>query len=330
MASEIKKANHILANFNAVSRRKQTRTTAFIDKIITERPDLADQTFYRPEEGNCAIVLMVGDEVFKMPKSKKATPEFEREIEILQLMKEHNTPFMPELTYISADKTFFSMKRIAGVTLNSVHESMSEKQMNRLALDIGAARAKIEISLRNVDFPFSKKFNRGDRHAKNVKGALKLWSNPFFQRAFAQLEPEHQEAINDFVRAAKDRKESFCHVDLHRGNILIDPKTKRLTGFVDVALAIKSKFPHREFEHTMIYYVFNERSQVKDAFRVYAQKSQGLHQINDLFAYRVLGNFHFWLQNAHKKSPDIAARGVANAVESIERHVSYFHAKSNI
>lgn len=330
MASEIKKANHILANFNAVSRRRQTRTTAFIDKIIAERPDIADQTFYRPEEGNCAIVLMVADEVFKMPKSKKTTPEFEREIEILQLMKEHNTPFMPELAYVSADKTFFSMKRMAGVTLNSVHESMSEKQMNRLALDIGAARAKIEISLSNVDFPFSKKFSSGDRRSKSVKGALKLWDNSFFQSALAQLKPEHQDALNDFVRTSKDKKESFCNVDLHRGNILVDPKTKRLTGFVDVARSIKTQFPHREFERTMIYYVFNERAQVKDAFRVYAQKSQGLHQINDLFAYRVLENFHFWLQNAHKKSPDIAARGVANAVESIERHVGYFHAKSGI
>ncbi|MDD9900109.1 MAG: hypothetical protein OXT65_03950, partial [Alphaproteobacteria bacterium] len=102
---------------------------ALIDAILEERPDLRDQMVYVPAQGKMAYTIIIGDEVFKAPKSgsSRALASFQREHEILAGMQ-GKVSGVPQLLCTGKKTCFYSMTRIPGVHPTDVRSWPEDKQ----------------------------------------------------------------------------------------------------------------------------------------------------------------------------------------------------------
>ncbi len=216
--------------------------SAFLDAIMAERPDLARETAYVPEQGQCAHAVIIGDEVFKTARFDSGSlPEMreycvaaiERERNIYQHLKDKGLP-VPEVTYEGQAFPFFGMTRLPGQCLTPDDlEKMPEDDKVRLAKELGALCADLsavasedDVKIMNVQgWPFGADKYSGMFSDPRVKKMLGDDYN-FCRQAVHEYIDRHQEKY-------ADGRKYLMHGDLHPGNILYDPKTKKLSGLID-------------------------------------------------------------------------------------------------
>ncbi len=254
-----RKAASIKSGVRAMFREDFTRTAkkaegmsdnAFIDAILEERPDLAGKMAYAPEQGVCAHTVFVGDEVFKTARSNdKWTEErseyfmrgIEREHDILQRLNDRGMP-VPELTYEGKSFPFFGMTRLSGQRLTPEGlKEMPVKEKESLAKEIAALCVGISSAI-------------SPEEAKNLGVDVPLPGISFTPQSLqeALANPDVRKALGDnaefFTQKVREysdmhheryagRAPSFMHADLSPGNILYDPQTKKLSGFIDFGVS---------------------------------------------------------------------------------------------
>jgi thiamine kinase-like enzyme len=305
-------------HFKAVA-ESEPAVRAFIARIIAERPDLAKQTFYVPSNGTISTVVMAGEEVFKTAKKKSNQRELSRELKILKIFKEQKVPYMPELSHVSQNGDFFGIKKMAGVTLASVKHEMTEDQFAVFAIDFGHARAKIDEALAGKKLPLSRKFNNRD-DVDSVSAALELWDRPYMQETLRRVDDHMRDILTDYRERQLAGRMTYCHHDLHKWNILVDPDTKKLIGFIDPSRGYQTAFPEFEFSN-MFLRIKASHDFVIAAYKSYA-KTEGQRTIKptDLAAFDTLSTFGFWHKNNDNKEPKLVERCIHNCISFLPRN----------
>jgi hypothetical protein len=162
----------------------------FLEAILRERPELREKiesgelVADYPIYGVKGNVVIIGDEVFKGPKTERYAVDFDKEPETLKQLKGKGLP-VPEVLWESKDSLIYSMQKMPGVELTTF-------------LDPSCATGTLTVQ---------EKTDLGEQIADFIIGmALAL---PMHKGKYAM------------------------HPDLNLQNILIDPKTKKLTAILD-------------------------------------------------------------------------------------------------
>jgi aminoglycoside phosphotransferase len=318
MPPETKDFRSLQEHFNAMAGSEPV-INGFISRIIAERADLADKTFYAAAHGN-ADVVMVDDEVFKTAplNDPSSQQEFMRELDVLTAFTDKNVPFVPHLKFVSADKSFFSMTKLDGVTLGSLRHKMSDADILAFAADFGRARALIDQALDGDSLPLKGAFNLESR-AKMTHAALDIWDKPYVQETINQLDHITRYLLIDYQERQQQGRASFCHADLHHWNILVDPDTKKLTGFIDMSRSYQSAFPEAEFDMT------NEHIQgghdfITASYAAYCAEIGGNRfKPTDPYAFELLRNIGVWHQDSDQETPETVKILISGCVNNIKR-----------
>lgn len=196
--------------FNTVAKKWQD-TPGFLQAILEAWPELKSKYASQPEQGKRGRVLMIGDEVFKIPARHRemmhpdeGIEDFNTERNTLKAMEENGMDGVPRITREKEDILLLGMTRLSGRTLPyGFEKTPNQKQMETFSNDL-------------IDF------------------------------------------IVRLAHALPMRNGKFAvHKDLRHANILVDPKTLRLTGVVDfgqMGYATADKWaPHWHFQGTKYY-----------------------------------------------------------------------------
>lgn len=210
----------------AVAKNGDVSSQSLIDAIVAERPDLQGQTFYSPHYGNTAHTLIVGDEVFKGPRLLSHMASFEREISYMERLKGKSLP-VPELTCVGRNAYFYGMTRLQGVVMSEAMQDMTSRQEDLFAADFGAAVANIALALSDGEEV------RASSSSSVRDNDEKYLNNPRIASRLGEDAGTARRLVADYYDRMKERKLVACHADLHKENVLMDPKTRRLTGIID-------------------------------------------------------------------------------------------------
>jgi hypothetical protein len=162
----------------AAARGHEQSAFSFLGAIENERPDVKSKLVALSSHHGLAQVAMTEDEVFKGPAERISIDAFEEEIERQQTLAKAGLP-VPSVTFIGKDTVFFGMKRMPGVELASVFDTLTDQEKRNIAKQVATFVVDMALALPQKDGQYAR------------------------------------------------------HEDLHMGNILIDPATKKLTAVID-------------------------------------------------------------------------------------------------
>jgi|GEM_PF-2813961 serine/threonine protein kinase len=217
---------------------KDASANAFIDRIIAERPDLADAAFYAPAQGKNSLTVMTADEVFKAPKTPEDAPFFAKEYKLLQHLNGFDLGVnIPEATHYSEESGFYAMSRLRGEPLTrDLLESLPVREQEKIADDLARFNAQ-----------FSKTVTDGDRQYLGLGTAETYQPLPPEEILDSLRKPHMQQALGPHYDAAcaaaaqyargfnadaEKKHVMMIHSDLHPGNIMYDREHQRL-GVID-------------------------------------------------------------------------------------------------
>lgn len=204
---------------------------ALIEAVGDVRPDLKDQPVLIPSQGRSAHVILYEYEAFKAPRCADDLPRFQRESRIFEHLQARELP-IPEMTCKNENPAFFGMERLHGIALERrMVSSAQPKEQQKLANDI----AKFMQGL-------DKAFDANDKqtllsardmawldHLQPIE-TLKDRSN---YHLFEHVAATCVEEMLTYEERTLTRPKVAVHNDLNEGNILVDPKTRRLEGILD-------------------------------------------------------------------------------------------------
>ena len=228
-------------------------TSVFLGTV----PNFNEPMIYFPKQGNSAYTVIVRkkegeEEVFKAPRIDNISDDNEfkevyawdrvEQIKLEGRVLEHlhgmGLP-VPELTYEGKETVFIGMTRMKGVKLDSVViDKMTYQEKRQLAKDIAGFIAGFENAISDRDAEILG-FN-GDAYTtwelKPEDSQLAL-SNSAVIKALgenADFCRDMQKAFEKkYEKEYRDVPQVPSHGDLHFGNILYDPETKKLSGVID-------------------------------------------------------------------------------------------------
>ncbi|MFN7113529.1 MAG: aminoglycoside phosphotransferase family protein [Alphaproteobacteria bacterium] len=220
---------------NVAKKHDDASLSAFIDKIILARPDLAEATFYAPSQGKNSLTVMTVDEVFKAPNRPEDAAHFLKEYKFLEHMSGCDLGLaVPAVTHPAGEKdVFYGMSRLHGEPLTrALLESLPQQEQEKIADDLARFNARFSTALTEGD-----RQSLGLDHVQVVRPL-----SP--QDVTAALDAAHMRETlgTDYesaTRVAAQYAQSFneeveksrtimIHSDLHPGNILYDRENKKL------------------------------------------------------------------------------------------------------
>lgn len=126
--------------FSKAARREGTGKTAFLDAILSERPDLKGTPGHFPTQGQKGHVVIIGDEVFKGPvkTSGESMDDYNTENETLRALEGRKiSTAIPRITTEGRDFIFFGMTRVPGETMGYDYDSrLTKDEQSQLAKDL--------------------------------------------------------------------------------------------------------------------------------------------------------------------------------------------------
>lgn len=295
--------NNLKRDFNKPKNDKGLAFTTMVDAIKAQRRDLKRKTFYVASHGNSSMTLLAGDEVFKSGRYHGCWDyAVEKEQYVLPLLENLDMP-VPKLTTVGNGTQFIGMTKMPGTPLSRVFNDLSQKERNRLAFDIAAVKKKLEYgvsykALRAYDVVrhqpvYGEGLLRRSRTMMgrdDVKGVLK--SNGLYNH------------LNDYLDRVDARDPVAVHGDMHDNNLLIDPKTKTLTGVIDFGSLYLSILPEHEFHgmrNQQRFASYSSEKQYTLSFvntlqREYAAVSD-IIDYKDILCYKLIYEMEKWSTN---------------------------------
>lgn len=219
---------------------------ALIGAIEHARPDLKGQTFYCPG-GHTSIVIACADEVFKGLAPEQDYQAIKIERERLVFLHGKNVP-VPEVTFADKWDYFFGMKKISGVTAYTVFEKMTPDEKAGLAEDL--ARFMLALDAAYQSAPEEMLRLPEARRTDPVifpKGAIDAFSDRRVIQAFGTDADFVRQEIEAYFSRLSERPMVVAHCDMHKDNVLIDERTMRMTGVIDL-VDLARKMPEASFE----------------------------------------------------------------------------------
>ncbi len=214
------------AFFDAGKKPECWSANDLIAAIKRERPDLEDAVFLSPGQGGQAHTFILENEVIKGAKFSAQIPGFITECETLRALQGKGLP-VPAVTCVGEESAFYGMQRISGVVASSVFSGLDDSQKQHLAHDIAQFITDMHAAL-----PYPVQESALDRINKGFRDTvMEGLRHPGMRQV---LGAHAEEAITEYLERREDVTRALhLHMDIQGGNILLDPDTKRLNGFVD-------------------------------------------------------------------------------------------------
>lgn len=240
---------HIVDTFEkgaAKADEAESSRLALIGAIEHARPDLKGQTFYCPG-GHTSIVIACADEVFKGLAPEQDYQAIKIERERLTFLHGKGVP-VPEVTFADKWDYFFGMKKIAGVTTYAIFENMTPVEKANLALDLAHFMLALDAAYQSV--PEEMLRLPESRRTDPVifpQSAIAAFSDDRVLQALGTDADFIRQEVEAYYARLPERSMIVAHCDMHKDNVLVDERSRRITGVVDL-IDLARKMPEASFE----------------------------------------------------------------------------------
>jgi aminoglycoside phosphotransferase (APT) family kinase protein len=210
---------------------------SFLQKTI---PDFSIKTIDEKQGDEHRVIEINSTWIFRLPKSLDVCKHVSVEVQLLKALENKITLPIPKVVYYSKDDYIFGYKKIPGVPLfREIYMQLTPAEKKQFANDFAQFLCELHtriplVAARNIAVPFTTiRLTDADWPLKPAELQHKL--SP-------KIEPSLQATFNTFIKEYQRIVQSsqpvmVVHNDLHSDNILIDPKTKRLSGIIDFTSA---------------------------------------------------------------------------------------------
>ncbi len=180
--------------------------------------------------------------IFRFPdntlRNQKGVRLMQKEIKLLNIIRKFLSFIIPDPVYVSIEKenTFVGYEKIEGVSLSRCFHHTSKSQQNHIALEIGEFLSQLHSD--QLKDAIIREFNLNF----NLKEYEQRW-NEYYDTINKQVFPlmnSNQKAwishlFSKFLNDSKNFmfKPVVIHGDFDTSNILVDPASYKITGFID-------------------------------------------------------------------------------------------------
>ena len=222
---------------------------AFLCAIYRDHPELREETAYFPGQGDLAYTVFIGDLVFKSPRFdnirgkdkerglQQRREAFAREFKVIDHLHDAGLP-MTQAVGHGDDPAYYCMRRNTGIQLDPDDvDKMTAGEKRQIAKDlagfmVGFAKAISAEDAKKLNFPDNALSPEYPPSAE-LKDFL---ASPAVAEVFEDNLSFCRQVIAGYEAACRDQPMVASHGDLHSGNILYDPKTKRIDGKIGAVI----------------------------------------------------------------------------------------------
>lgn len=245
-------------------------------------PEISIETI-QVKSGDEHTIFEVNDTwIFRCAKSTDIQKHMAVEVKLLKELENKLTVAIPTIAYYFPEKYCFGYKKIEGMPLSStLYAGFGRAQKNKFADDLAQFLWQLQSSI-----PLKQAQEIGLTHADWPLKPDELKKRLYFI-ADTSLKEIFTDFINEYEQLGVNQSRIVViHNDLHTNNILIDPKTKRLSGIIDFTSAAIDTVYH-EFRYLHLI----DMNLVALAVNAYAQKSGQTLKSRDAYIYCMATEF---------------------------------------
>lgn len=225
---------------------KHRYTDSLVAAVRAECPEWATAEFQVSKSK--PTVLIGAEQVVKQAMSlttdHPARP-WKLEAELQDFYYAQQLP-VSQVTYVGQKSNFFCMKRMPGVSLESVFFlSQNSDGMDNILEEVGAFAANVQkLSLKNT-------FTTAALPRAVYDSAMIYAMDVFLGSKVAEDAlpdfPDAFDLLKDYRAQVKTGQVYCAHGDLaNKGNIFVDKHATQVTGFLDFELSVKTQMPEME------------------------------------------------------------------------------------
>ena len=204
---------------------------AFLQKNV---PELAIQTIEAKQGDEHSAIVLNDIWIFRFAKSRDVQQHMSLEIKLLKALENKITCAIPKVAYYFPEAYCFGYQKISGALLSAaMYAQLTAEEKKNLADDFAQFLHELHSKL-SVDTAKPIGLSPADWPLRPEVLQAKLASSlndKSLQKIFDRFIIDYQRLVNT------EKKLVVVHNDLHSDNILIDPKTKRLSGIIDFTSA---------------------------------------------------------------------------------------------
>lgn len=212
--------------------------SSFLQKTI---PGFSVKTIDEKQGDEHRVIEINSTWIFRLPKSLDICKHMSVEVQLLKALENKIALSIPKVIYYSKDDYIFGYKKIPGVLLSrEIYMQLTPAEKKQFADNFAKFLCELHTSIpldiaRNIAVPFTTiRLTDADWPLKPEALQAKLASS-LTDKSLQEL---FNRFIIDYQRIVQSNQPVMVvHNDLHSDNILIDPKTKKLSGIIDFTSA---------------------------------------------------------------------------------------------
>lgn len=206
---------------------------SFLQKTI---PDFSSKSIEEKQGDEHKVIEINETWIFRLAKSLDVCKHMSVEVQLLKALEDKIALSIPKVIYYSKDDYIFGYKKIPGVPLSrEIYMQLTPVEKKQFTDDFAQFLCELHTSIpldvaRNIAVLFTTiRLTDADWPLKPAE---------LQQKISLKIEPSLQATFNTFIKEYQRIVQSsqpvmVVHNDLHNDNILINPKTKRLSGIID-------------------------------------------------------------------------------------------------
>ncbi len=217
---------------NQQLRLQEYSESKIVEVVNFDFPEFVILSVRPVEVGLDNFVAEINNEyIFRFPRSgKEAQIPLEVEIEILQHLADQVSFEIPSPLYVGIQYEYAGYRKIVGKTLDrELFTQLSLDQKHKLAFDIATFTHELHVAIsetqattlgiQGADF---------SHYLVGAEGKLRI------NLAQTDLWSYCIDVLEQYSQIREQRQDqTFIHWDLHHNNVIMDPVTKKLVGFID-------------------------------------------------------------------------------------------------
>lgn len=204
---------------------------AMINLIKQHFPNLKINDLQIKVTGTEGIVATLNDDlIIKAPKPSRGLEGIQMEYRTSEFLRKNGISVVPDIHIVNGVLPFIWYKKIHGISLRSLANTLSEKEMDSIATDLTEIMCRFHaISLKDVHaegLTFSPSWHYSRRHLKpELRAHLPKELHPFYDDVSSRL---------DEILSCPKECEVLGHFDLHGSNIFLKEDNRTITGIIDL------------------------------------------------------------------------------------------------
>lgn len=228
--------------FYEESRKPDISLSELIDALYIFFHDIEKQDIKFLYHGTYNVFEVKKKYIFRLPdihfRNIRGVELIKRELKVLNLIEKYVPFTIPDPIYISVEPNFpiIGYEKIDGVSLSQCFQSASKDQKLKIARQIGLILSHLHSdTIRDViSLEMREKYS-----SRQYEEEWYEYYNMIQERVFTLVNSTQREWLNKLFTKFLGEKENFCfkttfiHGDFDTSNILLNPKTFKITGIID-------------------------------------------------------------------------------------------------